>query len=196
MNAKDFNMLCEKYDSILSPLITNTINCNMKYYGFNETIRWKYSYNKDLSIMATSNRKTNIIELNILSLLQALKENDFLTIEYYLLHEIRHLFQHLIIDDYKNNREVEIDIEIIKKWIFEDEHYITVIDENNNVNPDYFKQDSEMDSYAFSLAVMKYKYGNIDNKLYIPEYYKSEYKEEFYSIVNDWINYFNKVFET
>jgi len=47
------------------------------------------------------------------------------------------------------------------------------------VNDDYFKQDIEMDAYAFALAVMQYKYGTID--LYIPPIYG----KEFYEIV-DW----------
>ena len=42
-----------------------------------------------------------------------------------------------------------------------------------------------MDAYAFSFAVMKYKYGDVSN-LFIP----SSYGSEFYDIVNKWIELF------
>ena len=45
--------------------------------------------------------------------------------------------------------------------------------------------DCDLDAYAFSYAVMKYKYKNCEH-LYVPEVDK----EEFDSIVNEWTNTF------
>ena len=102
------------------------------------------------------------------------------------MHEIRHLFQNELIVDYRNGKEGPICKEIIEKWIYESEHYIKASDSEGNENPSYFLQDLEMDAYAFSYAVMKHKYGNLN--LYVPPIYD----DEFDNIVKDWIATFKE----
>jgi len=86
-----------------------------------------------------------------------------------------------------------VDPVYIKRWIYEGENYIKSLDESNKLNIDYFKQDSELDAYEFSYAVMKYKYnGQYDLELYVPPIYKKELKEEFESAIQDFIGSFNK----
>ena len=116
---------------------------------------------------------------------------DLYTVEYFLLHEIRHIFQHLIIEDYQNGREVPFDSKLVEQWIFENnkENYIKALDENGNENDGYFKQDIEIDAYAFSLAVMKYKY---DEKLIQHLYVPHQFGDAFWNIVTDWIRYFKE----
>lgn len=58
-----------------------------------------------------------------------------------------------------------------------------------NTETSYFMQDVEFDAYAFSLAVMKYKYHDTSD-LYVP----SLYGEDFYNVVNKWVDVFtNKI---
>ena len=180
MKKEDFDYFANLY----SPVIKNLIESNRKFYRFNETIKWCFGYDEDIAIMGSCDRNTNIVTLNLKSVIHAISNNDIRTIEYYLLHEIRHVFQHIIIKDYNNSQEIPINEEIVKKWIFEGNHYIKSIDSKGEENPEYFMQDSEMDAYAFSLSVMKYKYGDID--LYVPKVYK----EEFFAIIDEWIEAF------
>ena len=80
---------------------------------------------------------------------------------------------------------------MVKQRIFESnkENYVRALDDNGKENDNYFKQDIEIDAYAFSLAVMKYKYTEEEIKqLYVP----TQFKDNFWDIVNDWINYFKK----
>ena len=174
----------EFYSKEYSPIIKNLIEKNREFYGFNQTIRWGFGLDENVSIIATCNRKTNIITVNLKSVIKAIMENDLRTIEYFLIHEIRHIFQNLIIEDYKDNKSVPIEIGIVKKWIFEGNNYVTALDNNGNENPKYFLQDSEMDAYAFSYALMKYKYAEVN--LFVP----SIYDRDFFDIVDEFINYF------
>ena len=60
--------------------------------------------------------------------------------------------------------------------------YVTALNEEGKENTGYFSQDMEMDAYAYSYAVMKYKYGEVEY-LYIPQAYQND---EFDEIVNEW----------
>ena len=170
-----------------SPLIRKMILDNYKFYGFKDKIEYGFAYDVNAGIMGTCNRKTNTIRLNVNSLLIAKERNDFLNVEYFVIHEIRHMFQNLIIQDYEANRPIEISDKYVKKWIEEFKDYQKALLDNGEENPLYFRQDSELDAYAFSYAVMLYKYGREKIKnLYVYE----GYGEEFWSIVNDWQQYF------
>ncbi len=96
------------------------------------------------------------------------------------MHEIRHIFQNLICEDYKNGFEIRVDERLVNQWIYEKEHYQKSIDGNGDENECYFKQNIEMDAnaYAFALGEMKCKYGDL-SKLYISK----SYSKEFYGIV-------------
>ena len=56
------------------------------------------------------------------------------------------------------------------------------LDKDGNENAEYFAQDMELDAFAYSYAVMKYKYGEVEY-LYIPKAYRNE---EFDKIVAKW----------
>ena len=182
MEKGEFELFSKAYE----PIITKLISENIKFYRFHETIKWCFYYDENMAIMATCDRNTNVININLKSFMYAYLSRDLYTIEYYLLHEIRHVFQHLIILDYKNGKEIPINEDIVKKWIYEFEHYIKSIDNKGNGNPNYFLQDSEMDAYAFSYAVMKYKYNNIKPWIY------ENYGDDFWNLVNDWIETFKE----
>ena len=173
-----------------APIIKDLIEKDAKFFMFKETIKWAFNYSEESAVIATVGND-NVIHINLFSLMNHYINKDLYTVEYFLLHEIRHIFQHLIIDDYQNGREVPFDSKLVEQWIFEDnkENYIKALDENGNENDGYFKQDIEIDAYAFSLAVMKYKY---DEKLIQHLYVPHQFGDDFWSIVNDWIRYFKE----
>ncbi len=181
IDKNEFELLSKSY----APIVSNIINSNVKFYRFKETIKWCFGYDEDEAIMASCDRKDGHITINLNSFIRAYLNNDLLTVEYYLLHEIRHAFQFSVIKDYQEGKEIPISVDYVRLWIKENENYITACDKDGNLNKSYFKQDCELDAYAFSYAVMKYKYKNCEH-LYIPEIDK----EEFDSIVSEWINTF------
>lgn len=182
MNKAEFRSLNSKY----SPLIKDMIDKNVPFYRFNKKIIWQFDYDEDYSIIATCSKKTNIISINLKAVVKADDDNNLKEIEYFLLHEIRHIFQHDMIEDFNKGIKTPIPSETIEKWINEEKNYIKALDENGNENPGYFAQDIEMDAYAFSYAVMKYKYG--EAKIYIPPMYG----EDFFEIVNEWLKTFEE----
>lgn len=184
-SKEQIKLISNKYDDVVNKIIGS----NLDFYGFHKTIKWCFRDYDQISIVATCDKKTDVISINAKAFLKSLNEDNLLTVEYYLLHEIRHIFQHLLIKDYERHEEVFLEEEIIKKWIFENKHYVKSLDENGKENSEYFLQDSEMDAYAFSLAVMRYKYPQEKiEHLYVPPIYGAE----FYRIVDDWIKMFQE----
>ena len=186
MKKNELQLLSTSY----APIIKNIIEKDVKFFMFKQTIQWAFNYCEESSVIAAVG-KDNIIEINLFSVMHHYFDRDLYTVEYFLLHEIRHIFQHLIIDDYQNGREVPFSKELVEQWIFEDnpKNYIKALDKDGNENEGYFKQDIEIDAYAFSLAVMKYKY---DEKLIQHLYVPHQFGDAFWSIVNDWIRYFKE----
>lgn len=177
----------DKLSNLYSPLITKIINSNALFYGFNEKIRWCFTYKKKISIMAETDRKTNIISFNVNAINYSHLTGHVMDIEYYALHEIRHIFQHIVVKDYEEGKDIPIPKEIAERWIKEQNNYVPSLDENGNENKEYFLQDIEMDAFAFSYAVMKYKYKNIDY-LYVPPLYGKEFEE----MVDEWVSCFTE----
>lgn len=186
MDESELKLLSTSYASIIKSLIEQ----DAKFFMFKEKIKWAFNYGEESAVIAAVG-KDNVIHINLFSVMSHYLAKDLYTVEYFLLHEIRHIFQHLIIDDYQNGKEVPFDSKLVEQWMFEDnkENYIKALDQNGNENDGYFKQDIEMDAYAFSLAVMKYKYDEKRIKhLYIPH----QFEDDFWNIVNDWIKYFKE----
>ena len=183
MEVEDFSLLSKSY----APIIEKMISDNFRFYGFQQTIKWGFVYDKDVSIFGAHDRKTNILKINLLSVMASYLRKDFHTIEYFLMHEIRHIFQRIEIEDYINGKATAVDENIVKRWKEEEEHYVTALDKDGNENKEYFSQDLELDAYAFAYAIMVYKYGKNLN-LYIPPYYG----DEFYSIVDEWLTVFKE----
>ena len=174
--------LFERLQQQYSPVISNIINSDVEFYRTNQTIRWKFGYDERVAIFAWCNRKTNIVTVNIAAVDFALQQNEPLDIEYFLLHEIRHIYQHLEIEDYRNDPTKCNNAELAKKWSEEEDNYVTALNKEGKENTDYFLQDMEMDAFAYAYAVMKYKYGEV-KYLYLPEVY---HNDEFDKIVNEW----------
>lgn len=186
MDETIFEKLSEKYGQLISELI----NTNSIYTNINETIKWAFAWDENPAITGAVNRETNIMSINVVFVDRAYKDKRIFDIEYFLLHEMRHIYQHIQIERYSVNKNT-IDPAFILKWIEEGKNYIKALDENGNENPNYFKQDCEFDAYAFSYAVMNHKYSErINSFLFIPSIYENELKKEFKEAVNDFLNSF------
>ena len=185
MNAELFDFLQKRY----SPVIRCMIEANGKFYRTNQTIQWQFGYKERVAIFAWCDRKTNVLTINIASVDFAFQRNEPLQIEYFLLHEIRHIYQHFEKETYKVNPLKCNNAELARKWLEEEMHYVPALDKANKENAGYFKQDMELDAYAYAFAVMKYKYGNVPY-LYIPKAYEGN--SEFSEIVDNWIQVFRE----
>lgn len=181
MEKEIFEELVNKY----APLVKWIIDSNSIYTNIDTTIRWTFAWDNNPAITATVNRKTNVISINVVFVDNAYNDNRVFDIEYFLLHEMRHVYQHIQIERFKTNNNA-IGQSFVLRWIEEGKKYIKSLDENGNENTDYFKQDCEQDAYAFSYAVMNHKYfGRYNQSLFVPKLYRGELKEEFDSAVRE-----------
>ena len=185
MDDKEFQQLTKKY----SPLVKWIIESNQIYTGVDRTIRWQFSWDNNHSITAAVNRQTDLLEINIVFIDQAYQNNRLYEIEYFMLHEMRHIYQHSQIK-LLDSEECAVDSALAKRWAREGENYITAVDKDGNENIGYYKQDCELDAYAFSFAVMSAKYKGIYDKFpLVPEVYKRELKEEYDSAVKEFLEW-------
>lgn len=148
-------------------------------------INWHFNYNENISIVESCNRKDCSISINLKAVDLYYSNCQIRIIEYFLLHEIRHLFQCLIIKDYMEGNLVSIDEDIVKRWIYENDNYIKAINNKGEEDSRYFDQDIEMDAFAYSYSVMKYKYQNLDD-INLPPYYGNKLDD----LINEWIETF------
>ena len=130
--------LFERLQQQYSPIISDIMNSNVRFYRTNQTIRWGFGYNERVAIFAWCNRKTNIVTVNIAAVDSALQQNEPLDIEYFLLHEIRHIYQHLEIEDYRNDPTKCNNAELAKKWSEEEDNYVTALNKEGKENTDYY----------------------------------------------------------
>lgn len=174
--------LFERLQQQYSPIISDIINSDVEFYRTNQAIQWRFGYDERVAIFACCDRKTNIVTVNIAAVDFSFLQNEPLHIEYFLLHEIRHIYQHLVIADYRKDPTKCNNAELAKKWSEEEDNYETALNKEGKENIGYFLQDMEMYAFAYSYAVMKYKYGEVEY-LYIPKAYRNE---EFDKIVAEW----------
>ena len=88
---------------------------------------------------------TNIVTVNIAAVDFSFQQNEPLHIEYFLLHEIRHIYQHLEIEDYRKDPTQCNNAELAKKWSEEENNYVAALNKEGKENRGYFMQDMEMD---------------------------------------------------
>lgn len=179
--------LFEELRICYAPIITSIINSNSKFFRFRETIKWQFNFDERVAIFACCDRKTNILTINIGAVDFAFRINEPLQIEYFLLHEIRHIYQHMEIADYNNNISACNNPDLAKKWADEEKKYVAAINQEGKENAEYYKQDLEFDAFAFAYAVMKYKYGNVPY-ITIPKAYGNEFSQ----VVEDWCKTFQE----
>lgn len=81
------------------PIIKSIINDNAKFYQFTQEVKWQYIYNEDYALVAKCDSNLTI-NINIAAISHMRKVNQPLMLEYFILHEIRHLYQRLFILQY------------------------------------------------------------------------------------------------
>jgi hypothetical protein len=167
-------------------MVSTIIDSNQQFYRSSKKIRWAFKNDNNISVFACYRKKEDIVLINYLAVEDAMENNRLPDIEYFTMHEIRHMFQQEEINDYKNNKPIFVDESIIKKWILEDSNYHSATVNNEEGLKEYFSQDEEIDAYAYAYAIMEYKYGQKISYLYMPEYNK----KEFVRLKNEWIKAF------
>ena len=139
------------------------------YYSKNNEFEYAYNRNKRLYI-------------NIVAVHKAIETNNEMYIEYFIIHEMRHIYQHYCIDLYNYNISKCPNINHAKKW---KENYSCYIKYDNQ--EDYYNQVVEFDAYVFAMAVIQYLYGE-KNYVQIPKPYIDN--ENYYLAVKYLIYYF------
>ena len=163
------------------PIIKSIINDNAKFYQFTQEIKWQYIYIEDVALIAMCDNSLTI-NVNIASILHMRKINQPLMLEYYILHEIRHLYQRLFILRYYLD-PTDPNYKKAEQWLTEFNHYANIYEDKNR----YYYQSIEFDAFAFSYAVMLYKYGKVDY-ITAPNIYDND--DIFYSVVDKFVSYF------
>ena len=150
---------------IYKPVIQKIIDNNKKFYNFSNLVEWDFFENENIAIVGKCQSDFKLY-ININSVHFAYSINEPLQIEYFLLHEIRHIYQKRLIYDYelKNINKPLADL-----WKKELQTYKNTEACINN----YYQQNIEFDAYSFSYAVMIYKYGNI-NYIIPPKCYRDQ----------------------
>ena len=165
---RNVEMLKTKY----TPTIQDIINRYKKFYNIKVEIEWEFFENEDTATFAY--HKGLKMYLNINSVTKSLAIDEPKHIDYFIIHEIRHILQHIIIANNLNDVNSPL-FEFAKQCDYEFKHYIKMSD---NLY-DYYDQEIEFDAYSYAHAVILYKYGKID---YINK--PSFYGDEFYDRVN------------
>lgn len=178
----------EKMKQKYYPIINQILMQNRMFYQINYAIHWQFGFDDRISMVAFYNRKEKNIIVNIASVDYAFINDQKLVIEYFLLHEIRHIYQFQEIEKYKKNPSECDNQSLVKKWLEESLDYKSAVDKNGNENKEYFFQDMELDAFAYAYAVMLYKYGKIDY-INVPQIYINS---KFDNIVEEWIQVFKK----
>ncbi len=161
-----------------APTVQRIIDENTKFYNIKDEIEWEFFENEDTAIFAY--HKGLKMYLNIRSVIRAFATEEVKLVEYFIVHEIRHIFQHIIIANDVNNSNSPL-FEFANRCDYEFKHYIKMSD---NLYA-YYDQEIEFDAYSYAYAVILYKYGKID---YINK--PSCYGDEFYERVNKLIESF------
>ena len=87
MEKNELQLLSTAY----APIIKDLIEKDAKFFMFKETIKWAFNYGEENAVIAAVGND-NVIHINLFSVMNHYMNKDFYTVEYFLLHEIRHIF--------------------------------------------------------------------------------------------------------
>ena len=159
MDTVTLDEMAKKY----YPILNHIVKQNKKFYCFSNDVHIRLFFNENPAIVAKCNRANGIIDVNILAVNIAYQlENKPLIIEWYLLHEIRHLYQHfctdLLLHDPLNCPDTNFAMRCKDNF----DNYINPEDSNGNIDSQYCHQFIEFDAFVFSYSVMCLKYGELE----------------------------------
>ena len=151
----------EKYKQI----IRDIINSDVKFFGFDNSVEWEFF--EDSSIANAEKTDSSFkLYININSVEFAYEIDQPLQIELFILHEIRHIYQRRFLLSYKTGADCP-NPELAQVYEWEFNHYVPP-----SYKEGYYSQQTEFEAFAFSHAVMLYKYGEI-HYLEPPSFLKS-----------------------
>ena len=153
------NLLKDKYRKNIQYIIDK----NKKFYGFANDVKWDY-YSKD-NINEFAYNKNQKIYINIVAVHRAVETNNTMYIEYFIIHEIRHIYQKFCVNIYDTDISKCSNIEQVKMW---KENYSNYKSYDNK--EEYYSQIVEFDAFVFATAVMNYIYRD-KNYVQVPETY-------------------------
>ena len=164
------------------PIIQSIIDSNVKFYGFENKIEWEFFENENIAFVGIAKADLKLY-ININSVIYAYKIGEPLQIEYFILHEIRHIYQRRFVLMYQQDKIHCQNPELAQRYDYEFCNYI---------KPDkleqYYSQQIEFEAFLFSYSVMLYKYGVI-SYIKLPNYLESLGVEQY---INSWISIFKK----
>lgn len=164
------------------PIIQKMIDDNKRFYFFDNKIKWSFFVNEDKGVVAINTAELEL-KVNIIAVDFAYNSNQPLMIEFFILHEIRHIYQRLLVSalDCRNVQNNEL-IRIYKN---EFDNYCNIYQSREI----YYSQQIEFDAFIYSYSVMKYKYGQIDYIQY--PYFYDENNVDVDKYVNNFIQGFS-----
>ena len=176
----DLEQLKSKYEPIIQQIIDN----NSIFFRFEAPVRWEFFEDPNMANHAYTNNFMIKVNIFFVDFAYTVK-NEPLQIEYFILHEIRHLYQRLAILSYKK-QSILIDHQI-ERWISELENY----NSPKKSLAEYYEQQMEFDAFAFSYSVMLFKYGPVP---YIqpPQFYIENYPDEFKFAIDKYLQNFKE----
>lgn len=154
--------------------IQHIIDKNKRFYGNIGDIKWDY-YSKDNKYEYAYNKNKKVY-INIVAVHNAVKTNNTMYIEYFIIHEIRHIYQYYCIDLYNRDFSKCPNSNHAKMWKDNYDNY-----KNYDNQEEYYNQIVEFDAFVFAMAVIQYVYRE-KNYVVPPKYYVNN--ENYYLAVN------------
>ena len=177
MDTATLDKMAQKY----YPLLNHIVQQNKHFYCFSGDVHIRLFFNENPAVVAIYNHATRVIDVNIWAVEVAYQlEKKPLFIEWYLLHEIRHMYQRFCMDLLLNDPTRCPDINFAIRCKDNFEHYIKPEDAEGNINSQYYHQFVEFDAFVFSYSVMCLKYGELE---YLSASLPKAFGEDFYHAV-------------
>ena len=144
MKVNDIDNLKTKYH----PVIQEIIDRNKLFYQFEIEVHWNFFQDNNVAVVAVFDSGC-ILRVNIIAVVKAYEElNQPLVIECFILHEIRHFFQRLCVQDLYYN-DPQLASPQAKEWAYEFENYTKATDGVEL----YYSQLIEFDAFSCGNAL-------------------------------------------
>jgi len=183
-----FGYLSNQYKNCIQDMLCQ----NMPFFNFRQQPIWGFMFDERIAVLGVTNKESNTVCFNIAAIDFAFKTNQPLVIEQFALHEFRHLYQFGEIEKYNNgNYDGNENIDKVKRWAYEHEHYIGPENNGDSTVNEYYDQDLEFDAFTFAYAAMKFKYKCLPSYIQMPQYYIGKCE----TLLEEWNKKFSEIFK-
>lgn len=173
ITQEQLEYLSNKYKDCIQDMLRQ----NMPFFKFRQQPIWRFMFDERVAVFGQTDKESNTVAFNLASIDFAFQNGQQLMIEQFALHEFRHLYQFGEIKKYiEGNYDGIEDIERIKRWAYEHEHYIGPENNGNSTVNEYYDQDLEFDAFTFAYAAMSFKYSSLPEYIKMPEYYIGKFE--------------------